>query len=161
MARSLLLFHSVSCLCNPKYVAFTFANIVTFACKAMPYNLSSFHHSEEPIWIFGCSGLPIDGGLCCHFGGVCAPGSCVVSSAMLLLQGHCKTAGTYDVYCACTYIYTYRCVCVYVHVFVCMHVCACACDVLSSAFMHLCIYFAVPHCSSRVVNCPGGSMFCC
>ena len=89
----------------------TFANIVTFACKAMPYNLSSFHHSEEPIWVFGCSGLPIDGVLCCHFGGVCAPGSCVVPSAMLLLQGDCQTAGSLDVCCACICVHTCVCMC--------------------------------------------------
>ena len=93
-------------------------------------------------------------------GYICAPGSCVVPSAMLLLQGDCQTAGTLDVCCACTYIHTdvYVCMCMCLRAYMCVHVHV---IVLSAAFMHLRIYFAVPHCSSRVVNCPGGSMFCC
>ena len=66
----------------------------------------------------------------------------------------------HDVCCACTYIHTdvYVCMCMCLCAYMCVHVHV---IVLSAAFMHLRIYFAVPHCSSRVVNCPGGSMFCC
>ena len=56
--------------------------------------------------------------------------------------------------------------CRYIGCVLCMYLCAYMrvhvyVIVLSAAFMHLRIYFAVPHCSSRVVNCPGGSMFYC
>ena len=66
----------------------------------------------------------------------------------------------HDVCCPCTYIHTdvYVCMCMCLCAYMCVHVHV---IVLSAAFMHLHIYFAVPHCSSRVVNCPGGSMFCC
>ena len=54
---------------------------------------SSFHHSEEPVWVSGCCRLPGHGVLCCHVSGVRDPGSGVGRPAVLLLQGPHQTAG--------------------------------------------------------------------
>ena len=54
---------------------------------------SSFHHSEEPVWVSGCCRLPGHGVLCCHVSGVRDPGSGVGCPAVLLVQGPHQTAG--------------------------------------------------------------------
>ena len=54
---------------------------------------SSFHHSEEPVWVSGCCRLPGHGVLCCHASGVRDPGSGVGRPAVLLVQGPHQTAG--------------------------------------------------------------------
>ena len=55
--------------------------------------ISSFHHSEEPVWVSGRCRLPGNGVLRCHASGVPVPGSGVGHSALLLLQGPHQTTG--------------------------------------------------------------------
>ena len=88
--------------------------------------ISSFHHSEEPIWVSRRCRLPGNGVLRCHASGVPVPGSGVGHSALLLLQGPHQTTGVGlwvgEGACACV------CVCVlgrWVRVHV--HVCVCVC----------------------------------
>ena len=75
--------------------------------------ISSFHHSEEPVWVSGCCRLPGNGVLRCHASGVPVPGSGVGHSALLLLQGPHQTTGVG------LWVGVYACVC--------MCVCACLC----------------------------------
>ena len=55
--------------------------------------ISSFHHSEEPIWASGRHRLPSNGVLRCHVSGVPVPGSGVGQSVLLLLQRPHQTTG--------------------------------------------------------------------
>ena len=104
--------------------------------------ISSFHHSEEPLWVSGCCRLyiPSNRVLCCHVSGV--PALAVVWGILLccyykdLIRVYrcvrvcvcvCVCVRVCVCVCACVCMCVYACVCMHVYACVCMHVYARVC----------------------------------
>ena len=96
--------------------------------------ISSFHHSEEPVWVSGCCRLPGNGVLCCQ---VSLYLFLAVVWGIFCVAATTRTSSDYR--CGLEWVGVYACVCVRACVRACVRVCMCVC-------MCVCVYTCVCMC---------------
>ena len=108
--------------------------------------ISSFHHSEEPIWASGCCRLPGNGLQRCHASGVPVPGSGVGQSVLLLLQRPHQTTGVGVRVCVYACVGEVGCACVQFGIRVYMCVSVYLCLYMHPVQLHQCYMYAANYC---------------